>query len=303
MDSYALRLANRLLGNENNAAGLEITMRGPEMRFLGDAVIALTGADLMPRINDQEIPLWETVAVRAGDQLAFGGIRSGCRSYLAVAGGIDVPVVLGSRATYIRGGLGGLEGRQLKAGDVLYAGSPRKGVMPGMRVPGGLIPLYGREFCVRVVLGPQDDYFPAESIRAFLSEAYQVTAEADRMGCRLEGAKICHKQGADIISDGISPGSIQVPGHGMPIIMLADRQTTGGYAKIATAISADMSKLAQVKPGDFIRFAKTSVEEAQAILRGLENKLARWDDGRAQKYAVTVDGCLYEVVVRKRTLS
>lgn len=300
MDSYALRLGNRLLGNEENAAGLEITMLGPELRFRGDAVMALTGGDLTPRLNDRELPMWETFAIRAGDQLTFGDIRCGCRSYLAVAGGIAVPVVLGSRSTYLRGRLGGVEGRQLQAGDVLWAKRPRRPALPGMRVPDALIPSYGREIAVRVVLGPQDDYFPAQSIDVFLSEPYRVTTKADRMGCRLEGPKISHKGGADIISDGIPPGAVQVPGHGMPIVMLADRQTTGGYAKIATVISGDLPKLAQAKPGDIIRFSRISVAEAWEILRDMEGKLACWQENKAcHAYRITVDGNVYTVVVRE----
>lgn len=305
MDGYALRIANRLLGNDDNAAGLEITMLGPTLRFLADTVMAITGGDMLPSINDREIPMWEAVVVREGDQLTFGGLRGGCRAYLAVAGGIDVPVVLGSRSTYVRGRLGGKEGRQLKAGDVLSAGSPQKRILTGIRVPVGLIPLYSQEITVlRVVMGPQDEYFPAESIHTFLTEPYRMTVEMDRMGCRLEGPKLSHRNEPDIVSDAIPLGAVQVPRHGMPIIMLADRQTTGGYAKIATIISSDISKLAQTKPGDIIRFSQTSVEEAQRILDDKERKLARWQidepwpADRTQTYAVTVNGCTYEVVVR-----
>lgn len=307
MDGYALRIANRLLGNEENAAALEITMLGPELRFLADTTIAITGGDLLPGINGQEIPMWETVAVHMGDRLGFGEIRSGCRAYLAVAGGIDVPVLLGSRSTYLRGQLGGLEGRRLKAGDVLSAGCPRKVALLGIRVPGELIPRYGQEIAVRVVLGPQQDYFLPESIHTFLTEPYTVTEQADRMGCRLEGPRLSHIRGADIVSDGIPPGAVQVPGHGLPIVMLADRQTTGGYAKIATVISSDIPKLAQAKPGDVIRFSQISVEAAQAILRDLEGQLTRWEINeplhteRSKKYHITVNGCIYDVVVRERT--
>lgn len=305
MDSYALRVANRLLGNDENAAALEMTLLGPVLCFTADTLIAVTGGDLSARLDGREMPMWETVFVHAGEQLTFDGVRSGCRAYLAVDGGIAVPAVLGSRSTYVRGRLGGLAGRTLKTGDVLAAGTPGRRRTAGLRVPAELVPAYAQEILVRVVLGPQDDYFPDQSIATFLSESYRVTADADRMGCRLEGAKLAHRQGADIISDAIPWGAVQVPGHGMPIVMLADRQTTGGYPKIAVVISADAPKMAQVKPGDTIRFCRTTVEAAQTVLRELEGRLARWQigvevDREAKVYNISVAGCLYKVTVRER---
>ncbi|MGI6093572.1 MAG: biotin-dependent carboxyltransferase [Veillonellaceae bacterium] len=307
MDGYALRLANRLVGNAENAAGLEVTMLGPVLRFCQSTLIVITGGDLMPQINGCSAAMWQTLAVESGDVLDFGGLQSGCRAYIAIAGGIDVPVIMGSRATYIRGQLGGYQGRQLKKGDYLESGNKTKDVAVGTRIPAELIPMYGDEYKVRVVLGPQDDYFPPESIAAFLSETYTVTTEADRMGYRLDGAKIAHKAAADIISDGISLGSIQVPGHGMPIVMLADRQTTGGYTKIATVISSDIPILAQAKPGDKLRFSEITVGEAHKILRETEIKLAAWNPSRSvevltspcRRFRIKVDGCFYEVDVRE----
>ncbi|MDD4599910.1 KipI antagonist [bioreactor metagenome] len=307
MDGYSLRLANRLVGNQDNAAGLEVTMMGPTLAFCRSACVAVTGGDLSPQINGQDIAMWETVAVEAGDILSFAGLESGCRAYIAIAGGIEVPVVMGSRATYLRGKLGGFQGRQLRKGDCLEVGRSNSEVTIGSRVPAGLIPEYGEDYRVRVVLGPQDDYFTVESIAAFLAAPYIVTLEADRMGYRLEGAKIPHKAAADIISDGISLGSIQVPGHGRPIVMLADRQTTGGYTKIATVISSDIPMLAQAKPGDRVRFSQITVAEANSILRTMEEKLAAWNpirpivvqSGDCRSFQVKVNGCVYQIEVRE----
>lgn len=307
MDGYALRLANRLVGNEESAAGLEITMLGPILKFCQPAVIAITGGDLMPQINGRSAAMWEVLAIEADDILDFAGMREGCRAYLAIAGGVEVPVLMGSRSTYIRGQLGGYQGRQLKKGDCLKVGSSTKAIAAGTKVPVALIPEYSDEYMVRVVLGPQDDYFPPESIAAFLSETYTVTAEADRMGYRLDGAKIAHKAGADIISDGISLGSIQVPGHGMPIVMLADRQTTGGYTKIATVISSDIPVLAQAKPGDRLRFSQITVGEAHTILAEIEAKISAWDPSRpanipsgpCRRFQIKVDGGVYQVEIRE----
>lgn len=300
MDAYAFRLANRLLGNGDNAAALELTLLGPTLRFLQDTVLALTGGDLAPRINGRAAPLWETIAVRAGDHLTFDGVNSGCRAYLAVAGGFDVPVLLGSRSTYVRGSLGGLEGRPLQAGDILSAGEPRQQAAAGIRVPDRLIPHYREEFEVRVILGPEQDYFTPGSIREFLTASYMVTQEADRMGCRLAGPRLYHTGGADIISGGLPLGTVQVPGHGQPIIMLADRQTTGGYARIATVISADLPRLAQAKPGDRLRFVPVSVTEAQAILRRTAGNLAHWPEEKdSHTYCITVNGISYNAVVRE----
>ncbi|HWR56878.1 MAG TPA: biotin-dependent carboxyltransferase family protein [Negativicutes bacterium] len=300
MDAYAFRLANRLLGNGDNAAALEMTLLGPTLRFRRDTVLALTGGDLAPELNGQAVPMWQTMAVRAGDHLTFGGVNSGCRAYLAVAGGFDVPVVLGSRSTYVRGSLGGLEGRPLKTGDILAAGQLRRQAGAGIRVPDYLIPHYSEEIEVRVVLGPEQNRFTPDSIRAFLSTPYMVTPEADRMGCRLAGPRLYHTGGADIISGGLPPGAVQVPGHGQPIIMLADRQTTGGYARIATVISADLPRLAQAKPGDRLCFTPVSVTEAQVILRQTAGNLACWPEKKkSYTYCITVNGTVYNTVVRE----
>lgn len=270
MDEFALRAGNLLVGNAENDAALEITLLGPKLELLTDAVLAVTGADLDAMVDGRPLPIWESVAVRKGSLIAFGRPRSGARAYLAVAGGIDVPVVMGSRSTYVLGKLGGFQGRPLQAGDELPVGNASRPT-PGRRLPGHLIP--PSEVTARVILGPQDDHFTPESIELFLSSAYRVSSVSDRMGYRLEGPKLKHQAGPDIISDAIPPGAVQVPGHGTPIVMLADRQTTGGYTKIATVISADLRVLAQLRPGDSVSFKAVPAAEAVAALKEQEAAL------------------------------
>lgn len=265
MDSYALMVANLLVGNSEGDACLEITVLGPRFRILGDTLIAITGADLSPALNNNPLPMWEAVKVCYGDTISFGHPKSGCRSYLAVAGGIDVPEVMGSRSTYIKSRLGGLEGRSLRPGDRLRSGATRV-EFSARKLPSQYIFEYQAENELRVILGPQDDYFTERGIQTFLHSEYRISVQADRMGYRLEGPPIEHKAGADIVSDGVPPGAVQVPGDGLPIILLADRQTTGGYIKIATVSTIDLTKLAQTKPGDTVRFLQITEEEAYQLL-------------------------------------
>jgi len=266
MDSYALMVANLLVGNGEGDACLEITVLGPRLRILGDTVVSITGADLSPVVNNNPLPMWEAVKVCSGDTISFGHPERGCRSYLAVAGGIDVPEVMGSRSTYVKSRLGGLEGRPLRSGDRLRAGETR-GEISAKKLPPQYIPGYQAENELRVILGPQDDYFTEKGIQTFLHSEYMISIQADRMGCRLEGPPIEHKAGADIISDGVLQGAVQVPGDGLPIILLADRQTTGGYVKIAIVSTVDLPKLAQAEPGDRVRFLQVTEEEAYQLLR------------------------------------
>jgi len=265
MDSYALMVANLLVGNSEGDACLEITVLGPRLRIIGDTLIAITGADLSPALNNNPLPMWEAVKVCYGDTISFGHPKRGCRSYLAVAGGIDVPEVMGSRSTYIKSRLGGLEGRSLRPGDRLRSGATRV-EFSARKLPSQYIFEYKAENELRVILGPQDDYFTERGIQTFLHSEYRISVQADRMGYRLEGPPIEHKAGADIVSDGVPPGAVQVPGDGLPIILLADRQTTGGYVKIATVSTIDLSKLAQAKPGDRVRFLRVTEEEAYQLL-------------------------------------
>ena len=309
MDPFALRVANLLVGNPEEDAGLEVTLAGARMRFLVDTVVAVTGADLGPRLDDAALQMWRAVAVPEGGVLAFAQVSDGMRAYLAVAGGIDVPLVLGSRSTYTRSRLGGLEGRALASGDRL----PTSWQEPRTRVEGRLlrpdhVPSCGESHTLRVALGPQDDAFPAESIQAFLSSTYTVTPTSDRIGSRLEGPPIQHKKGADIISDGIPFGAVQVTGDGMPIVLMADRGTTGGYTKIATVISVDLPGLAQAVPGDTVTFRSVTVEEAHQAFREQEETLQSLRNGppvifARQTYRVRVGDAEHEVVTGLKELS
>jgi biotin-dependent carboxylase-like uncharacterized protein len=266
MDVFALRAANRLVDNADGAAGLEMTLLGPRLRFLEPAAVALTGADLDARLDGQPLPRWQSVKVTAGALLSFGGPKDGTRAYLAVAGGIDVPLVLGSRSTYLRSRLGGVEGRALKGGDVLFTlegGATRI----TSRIPP---PVYAHHHALRIVPGPQADRFTPAGLQTFLASAYTVTPQSDRMGYRFAGPKIEHLSGPDIVSDGSPLGAVQVAGDGVPIVLMVDRGTAGGYTKIATVISVDVWRLSQASPGDTVRFEAVTVAEAHQALRERE---------------------------------
>lgn len=270
MDDHAFRWANLLVGNKPGEAALEMAFFGPELEALSDLTVALTGADMQPKVDGKPIPMWTSFTLKKGQVLSLSGSREGLYAYLAVAGGIDVPTVLGSKATDILGRIGGLEGRPLRKGDVLRIGSP--GFLKQYKIPGNLIPKYEKEVRLRVVLGPQDDYFGEEGMKAFLEGQYVVTNQTDRMGARLQGPPIKHKQATEIISEGMMLGAIQVPPNGQPIILFAGRQTIGGYTKIATVISSDIRLAAQAKPGSLVSFEAVSIEEAQGLLREYESQ-------------------------------
>jgi len=266
MDSFALQAANVLVGNSLNEATLEATIAGPTLRATESCLIAVTGADLSLRVNGCSLPSWMAIFVRRGWLIKFGERKRGCRAYLAVAGGFDVPHMMGSKSTYLRGGFGGFQGRALREGDLIPVGQTAFHLpsLAGKEFPPDCIPDYSDTPEVHVVLGPQDDYFTEEGITAFLSSEYQVSPTSDRMGYRLRGAEIAHKGRADIISDGIVLGSVQAPADKQPIVLMADRQTTGGYPKIAAVISADIPLLAQCMPGaSTVTFKAITVEEAQ----------------------------------------
>lgn len=268
MDHYSLKVANLLVGNKIDEACIEASFLGPEIEFNTDDIISITGADMSPKINGAPVNMWEAVSVKRGDILKFQGAKSGVRTYIAFGRTLDVPVIMGSKSTFLRGKLGGFNGRKLAKGDEIKLGSEMKSKLYAL--PEKYIPKYSKTQEIRVVLGPQKDYFDDDAINTFLSSEYKITNEADRMGYRLEGEKIKHIETPDIISDGIVFGSIQVPGHGSPIVMMADRQTTGGYTKIATVISQDLEKLAQMGAGGSIRFKEVSVEEAQNLFAARE---------------------------------
>ena len=297
LDAVSMRIANILVGNPETLAGLEITAAAPSLIFDRDAVIAIAGADFAPVVDGFEARSWESVRVPAGAAVGFRAPADGVRAWLAVDGGIDVPPVMGSRSTDLKSGFGGYEGRPLRDGDALPLGRPLHPAPPSpARLPDGISrqPTYGQSFEMRVVLGPQNDKFTDAGISAFLQSEYAVSSAADRTGYRLDGPAIESAGGADIVSDGTALGSVQVPGTGTPIILLADRGTTGGYAKIATVISPDIGLLAQAMPGAKIRFRAVSVAEArealleqEAMLREIKSRVGADLTGAI---AVSADG-------------
>jgi len=251
LDWPALAGANRALGNPQDAAGLECTVAGPGLRFRASVAFAIAGADLGAVLERNDlgpwsVPLGTRVLARAGSVLSFGGRRSGCRAYIAFAGGLEVASVLGSRATDLAGGFGGLDGRALRAGDLLGVG-PAPAGSGATEWPGAIA---ASSVHARVILGPQAEPFDGAALERFLNEEWSVGAASDRAGLRLEGRALPRRGSGEIVSDAMLPGCIQIPPDGHPIVMLADAPTTGGYPKIATVLSADLPSLAQLVPGE-----------------------------------------------------
>ncbi|MBS1820296.1 MAG: biotin-dependent carboxyltransferase family protein [Acidobacteria bacterium] len=272
MDPFAHRLANALVGNPRAAATLEAAMVGPTLQFDESRVIAVTGAMFDLHLDDQLAPMNTPLAVRPGSVLRFGERRSGARAYLAMAGGVDTTPVLGSRSTHVPTRMGGFEGRALRRGDRLAIGPASVARMPP-RGRGGDVPVAPSPAIVRVLAGPQANRFVPEALEAFASAPYHVSVHSDRMGVRLTGPTLRHIETADIVSDATPVGSVQVPASGEPIVLMADRQTTGGYAKLATVIAADIGVLGQACPGDRIQFTVCEHREAIAALLGRERQL------------------------------
>jgi biotin-dependent carboxylase-like uncharacterized protein len=275
LDSFALRIANLLVGNLETEAGLEITLMGFKARFLADMVVALCGGDLQPYLNDKPFDMWRSQVVRKGDVLFLKAPRTGCRAYLALGGGISVKPVLASRSTNLASGFGGYEGRSLRKGDVLLSRTPElhfhqagKTLEPDWR------PCYTTDWSLRVILGPHEEDFTEESKGLLFGSSYTASTQSDRTGIRLSGPALPRKKGLgdSIISEGIVSGAIQVPGDNQPIILLVET-ITGGYRKIGTVIGADLPLLGQVKPGDKLAFREVSVQEATAALRERENHI------------------------------
>ena len=298
MDPLALRIGNLLVGNEQHEAVLEITLSGPELVFEEETLIAITGADLSAVIDGQAVPLWRPILVRQGSRLEFGSPGRGCRAYLSVAGGVDVPLVMQSRSTYLRAQLGGFEGRPLQSGDLLNPRSASPSVSQRIKrmserdserlfvatdwFAGSDLAEYGDDPTIRVMSGGQSDWFDDESCEAFVSEPFSITRQSDRMGYRLAGPTLRFIQPRELISEAVTVGTVQVPPEGQPIILMADRPTTGGYAKIAQVATVDIPVLAQLKPGAKIRFLMISVDEAQELYRSREAMIRRLGCGIAQ---------------------
>ena len=278
MDRVGLTLANALAGNPANTAGLEIGVMGPDLLVEADSVrVALVGP-LSPALIDgpdaapKPVESNRTHVLKRGQTLRVGMIEGSSIAYLAIAGGLDLLPFMGSLSTYARAGIGGFQGRKLANGDLLRL--KREQALPGDEKKISTAFDYGSG-PIRVIWGPQDDYFSARGRKTFVESDYKVSKEADRMGIRFEGPTIEHSKGADIISDGIGPGAIQVPGAGLPIVLLGDRQTVGGYSKIATVASVDLPRLGRLLPGMTVRFSAITVEEAEKLRREQEQRLQR----------------------------
>lgn len=277
-DRMLLACANHLVGNAPDAAAIEMALAGPRLRAVsGTLRVALAGrvkASLpRPGVAPLEVGAWRTATLFPGDEIKLGGIEG--VAYLAVSGGLRLAPCLGSRSTYLRARLGGVDGRALAAGDRLPCGPVAGDPLLEWRAEAAFTHPVGP---LRVLLGPQQDHFTAAAIGSFLGAAYRVTRDADRMGLRLDGPPLQHDaaRGADIVSDGIVPGAIQVPGNGLPIVLRADAQTSGGYAKIATVIAADLPRLGQLLPGHEVRFAAVDLAAARRAWREQQQALAEW---------------------------
>ncbi len=276
MDWFALQAANRLAGNPAGAAGLEIGLSGCILRAHSDCLIAVAGAGFDLLVQGRLLPAWTAVVLRRGWVAQLVQRPGGCWAVLAVSGGIRIPAVMGSCATYLRGKLGGVQGRALQRGDVLEIGEPPDSFLSlaGRSLARPFRPDYGNTPLVEVLAGPQFERFTAQAVETFFNHEYEVAPDSDRMGYRLQGPPLQQVNGADILSDGLVMGAIQVPASGQPLVMMADRPATGGYTKIACVISADLPLLAQCPPGlGRVRFRLTTVEAAQARLREMQNWL------------------------------
>ncbi|MDN4073195.1 biotin-dependent carboxyltransferase family protein [Fictibacillus terranigra] len=266
MDPFAHTAANLLVGNSEGEATLEVTLTGPKLTFGIDTFIAICGADLTPSLNEKAIENWRTISVRKGDVLEFGNCKWGCRAYIAVAGGYDTGRVMGSKSTYLRAGMGGYQGRALKEGDTLPVNSDGNGFHPtsfNWFISHEPRAMYLDMNTIRAVKGRHFDLFTKESQTAFFNEKFKISTQSDRMGYRAEGTELKLQQQKEILSEPVLFGTVQVPSEGKPIILMADRQTTGGYPKIAQVAYVDLPKLAQAKPGDSIVFQEITEEEAQ----------------------------------------
>ena len=274
MDPCSHRLANALAGNDPGAATFEVTLIGPELEFEDERVVAVAGADFELTVDGRSVPANSAFVVASGSHLRFGGRRRGTRAYIAVAGGLAVPPIFGSRATHLISAMGGIDGRALKSGDRLPLGDPmraRRAMSAQPATP--VVALPETHAIIRVLAGPQQDYFSADALDVLQSGRYTISPQSDRMGFRLDGPALTHSRGADIISDATPLGSLQVPASGQPIVLMADRQTAGGYPKIATVIAADMSVAGQLGPGDTMTFSVCSLADALSALIAQERAL------------------------------
>lgn len=284
LDSFALRVANLLVGNDEGAAGLEITLGGLQLQFEDERVLAWCGGEFEVRLGSQALPAGHVAHVQGGDELKFGRAQIGCRCWLAISGGIDVRVVLGSRATDLRANFGGLEGRALRDGDVVRLarlpvssppatgisswGGPHDWVSPAKRYP-----------VLRFIRGADWHRFNPLTLQRFTTEAFSVSSDSDRMGVRLDGPELKRRNETDLISEAVAPGTVQVPPGGKPILLLGDCQTIGGYPKIAQVITVDLGVAAQLRAGDGVRFSEVSLQDAHRLLVERERDFSRFRIG------------------------
>lgn len=291
MDRQAARIANLLVGNPDCAAVIEAALIGPAIVFENDSLIAITGGDLESSIDHESVPNWHSIHVKRGATLRFGRVHTGCRTYVAVAGGIDVPAVFGSRSTYLRGAFGGYKGRAFRPADILPTGaiaplsncitkrirahSTRTAAVARWSIGITLRPRYSDDVRVRVTAGAHLDLLSADARESFLGATFRVSSSSDRMGYRLDGKALTLREPAELLSEGVTFGTIQLPPGGAPIILMADAQTAGGYPRLAEVASVDLPLVAQLKPGDRIRFRLVTVDEAQAELALVEEEIAQ----------------------------
>ncbi len=266
MDSYSFKQANYLVGNPIDTACLECTLVGPTLLFSDECSIAITGADMSVSVDGERIPLNQTVNIAKGSTLSFKSCGKGCRTYLAVSGGFSIKPQLGSVSTYSRACIGGINGAVLKKGDKLGCSSNSIASI-SRKLPERVAFMASSHYRLRVIVGPEFNAFTKPGVNSFLNSDYTVSAELDRMGCRLNGAKIEHNESADILSASVQFGTVQVPANGLPIILLADSQTTGGYTRIANVASIDLPILGQLRPGNTISFELIELSVALELFR------------------------------------
>ncbi len=300
MDTMALRIANVLVGNDEGAAALECTLIGPALRFDSPTLLAIAGADLSATIDSVPIGRWRAALAPVGSTLRFGRPEAACRAYLAIAGGVDVPMVFGSRSTYLRAAFGGMSGRALRDGDEIRFGDASHLSRAIARSLGEtntgpalahwfagatLRPSYSAEPTVRVIPGAHTDSLDAASRAALFGEPFRVSASSDRMGYRIEGPQLRLRERVEILSEGVTFGTVQLPPSGAPIILMADGQTTGGYPRIAEVATVDLPLVAQLKPGDHVRFTPISLDDAQQLYLERENEMDQMKVGISYRFS------------------
>lgn len=300
MDPFSFRVANLLVGNRENEATLEMTLQGATLSIEEDMIIAITGGDLSPRIKDEPLPLWRPIYVKKGNVIEWGACKSGCRAYLAVLGGLKVPDVMGSKSTYLRAGIGGWKGRHLKEGDRLptirLSQLTEDTLFPDFNktlssfstVPWQADPhsIYSPEKIktIRILPGTHQSQFSEKSLHALYNEEFKVSPQSDRMGYRLQGPKLERSEKQEILSEAVALGTVQVPASGSPVILLADRQTTGGYPRIGQVILPDIPLVAQMKPGESLRFQEVTWEEAEWLYFQAEKNINTMKNGISYKW-------------------